>query len=332
MGRLSAAGTAGQAASGHASSSSTSSGAGHGEPRGRLRRWGGPPARRGRGRVAAARAGGAGDTIVHAVDGNNEVRVCVMTATELVQSAIERHEMAPTAAAALGRALMGTSMLAVGKEEGESVQTFFKSDGPLGNILCVADSSGNVKGRVGNSRAHVEPRASDGKLDVGGVLGRSGTLSVSRTLPWSKEPYTGVCELHNGEIAEDFAVYLAKSEQINSAIGLGVSMGRDAGVEAAAGYLVQVMPDCSDRTVEMLEVNVGSLSPPTELLSEGRSASDIANLILDGLSAKVVSEFTPTYGPCEKEALKVRDSERETTHSLTRSPTHSLTHSLRSGC
>ena len=251
------------------------------------------------------RAGRGNDVIVHAVDERNEVRVCVMTAAELVQDAIERHEMAPTAAAALGRALIGTSMMAVGKEDGETVQTFFKSDGILGNILCIADSAGNVKGRVGNSTAHVE--SIEGGLDVGGALGRQGTLSVSRTLPWSKEPYTGVCELHNGEISEDIAHYLVQSEQINSAIGIGVSFKpKEAAVEAAAGFLVTVMPDCSERTIEMLEVNVQSLSPPTQLINEGRSAEEIANLILDGLNCRVVSSFSPRYGPCEEGALKER--------------------------
>ena len=247
-----------------------------------------------------------GDTIVHAVDGKNEVRVCVITATKLVQSAVKRHDMAPTAAAALGRALMGTVMMATGREEGESLQTFFRGDGIIGNILCIADSDGNVKGRVGNAMAHLEPRKSDGKLDVGGIVG-SGTLSVSRTLPWSEEPYTGMVDLHNGEIAEDFAHYLSQSEQINSAIGLGVSLtSNEELVDVAGGFLVQVMPECSEETLAKLETNVEALPTPTQLMKDGKTAECISEIVLDGLNPKILNSFSPTYGPCDSSELRLR--------------------------
>lgn len=242
---------------------------------------------------------GEGDVLVRAVDKSNFVRVSCVCAGSLVQSALERHKMSPTAAAALGRGLMGTLLLVAGREEGESIQALFRGDGMLGSMLCLADSTGNVKGRVGNATAHNE------SLNVGDVMG-NGTLSVSRTLPFAKEPYTGTVELHNGEIGDDIAVYLAQSEQVHSAIGLGITLQPDAAVEHAAGFLVQVMPDCDESTLSKLEVNVDALPAPTELMKEGKSAEDIAHILLDGLEPRTVDTVVPQYGPCARGDLQNR--------------------------
>lgn len=136
------------------------------------------------------------DVLLRAVDASNSVRVSCVVARTLVQSAVSRHEMSPTAAAALGRGLMGTLLLISGREEGESVQALFRGDGSLGSMLVIADSGGNVKGRVGNPTAG----GSDGSLNVGAIVG-NGTLSVSRLLPFSKEPYTGTGARHEHAIA-----------------------------------------------------------------------------------------------------------------------------------
>jgi len=244
------------------------------------------------------------DKMVKASDGRNEVTVIALAGTNLVQEAVSRHGMSPTAAAALGRSLLGTTLLAAFREEGESVQVLFNGNGPLGNMLTIADSRGTVKGRVGNAVAHA-PLREDGKLNVGGVVGQ-GTLQVSRVLPFSKEPYAGTVELFSGEVAEDFAYYLAQSEQINSAIGLGVLLGKEAVVEAAAGYLVTILPHCSEETLSTVEKNLLKLPNPTTLMKEGRSVEEIAESVLEGLAPKVIDELEPEYGPCNKQSLKGR--------------------------
>lgn len=113
-------------------------------------------------------------------------------------------------------------------------------------------------------------------------------------------------ELTSGEIGEDIALYLAKSEQINSAMGLGVTLSPDAAVDAAAGFLVQVMPGCDEETLEKLEVNVDALPTPTQLMQAGKTAEDVASIVLDGLDPRIVDSVVPTYGPCVREDLQER--------------------------
>ena len=233
----------------------------------------------------------------------------VVQGTSLVQEACRRHNTAPTAGAALGRAVLGTLLMASFREEGEKTQVTFRGDGPLGNIQVIADANGRVKGKVGNPGCN-PPLRSDGKLNVGGALGR-GILAVVRSLPFTKQgwqtPYTGMVPLVSGEIAEDLASYLVESEQTQSALGLGVSIGRDLQVNAAGGFLVQVLPFAEDETIAQLEKNIVEAGSISRMLREGMNARDITERLLHGLGVSDPGfSMTPEYGPCEASELRDR--------------------------
>lgn len=195
------------------------------------------------------------------------------------------------------------------REEGEKTQVTFKGDGPLGGIQVIADATGQVKGKVGNPGCN-PPLRRDGKLNVGGAVGR-GILAVVRSLPFTKQgwqtPYTGMVPLVSGEIAEDLASYLVESEQTQSALGLGVSIGRDLQVDAAGGFLISVLPFAEDETLSQLEKNILEAGSMTSMLRQGMNARDITERLLAGIGVSDPGfSLTPKYGPCEASELRDR--------------------------
>jgi len=233
----------------------------------------------------------------------------VICGTSLVQEACQRHNTAPTASAALGRSLLGTVLIASFRKEGEKTQVTFRGDGPLGGIQVIADNAGMVKGKVGVPETNL-PLRPDGKLNVGAAVGR-GVLAVVRSLPFTEQgwqtPYTGMVPIVSGEVAEDLTSYLVESEQTQSALGLGVSIGRDLTVNAAGGFLIQVLPFAEDETIAQLEANIASMESVTNLLNDGATARDITKWLLKDLGASDPGfSLTPKYGPCEASALRDR--------------------------
>ena len=166
------------------------------------------------------------DEIIRAVTKDGFVKISAISARGVVERAREIHGLAPTAAAALGRTLCGASMLGeLMKEEDASLTIRVNGGGPIGSVIAVSDCDGNVRGYVTEPKTDL-PLRPDGKLNVGGAVGTDGMLTVSRDIGL-KEPYVGSTELVTGEIAEDLAQYMVESEQIPSAVGLGVLVDTD---------------------------------------------------------------------------------------------------------
>ena len=207
------------------------------------------------------------DEIVRAVTTDGFVKISAVTARAAVERAREIHALSPTASAALGRTLCGASMLGeLMKEDDASLTIRVNGGGAIGSVIAVSDSGGNVRGYVTNPQADL-PTRGDGKLDVGGLVGRDGMLTVSRDLGL-KEPYIGSVELVTGEIAEDLAQYMVESEQIPAAVGLGVLVDTDRSIKAAGGFIVQLMPGAPEELITKLEDNIFMMDQLTTVLDE----------------------------------------------------------------
>ena len=181
------------------------------------------------------------DHILRAITSDGLVQAAAISSRDLTERARQIHKTLPVATAALGRTLAGASMMGNAlKGHGASLTLQIKGSGPLGTILAVSDSDGNVRGYVTNPQTEL-PLRPDGKLDVGGAVGQEGSLTVIKDLHM-KEPYVGTVNLLGGEIAEDIAAYFVESEQIPTACALGVLIDRNQSVKAAGGYLIQLMP------------------------------------------------------------------------------------------
>ena len=233
------------------------------------------------------------DKIIRATAGDGFIKMAVITARDTVQRAREIHGCSPTAAAALGRTLCAASMLGeMMKEERGTLTIRINGGGPIGSIVAVSDSAGYVRGYVTNPAVDLPLRA-DGKLDVGGAVGRDGMLTVSRDIGL-KEPYIGSTELVSGEIAEDLTAYLLESEQVPSACAMGVLVDTDRTVKAAGGFIVQLMPGAPEELIGKLEDNIFMMDQLTTILDED-GAEAVFDQVLKGLEHHIVGEVPVGY-------------------------------------
>jgi molecular chaperone Hsp33 len=234
----------------------------------------------------------AGDLLLRALSGDGTLGVRAVTAPGLVSEAVTRQGASALAGAALGRALLGSVLLAAGGKDGETVELRLRGDGPLRSVLAMADGLGRARGTIGNPRAELPLR--DGQLDLEAGLG-AGELAVTRLRPGLLRPYTGVVPIVSGGIAKDLTLYLTESEQTPSAVGLGVLHAEDGRVEAACGFLVQALPGASEESLARAERNVGALGSPAELLRAGATLPDLVARLLDGLGSRLLDQRMPVF-------------------------------------
>ena len=206
--------------------------------------------------------------LIRAVTDDDMVKISVITARDIAERARQIHSLRPVGTAALGRTLCGASLLGEMMKEDDATLTIrIRGGGPIGSVVAVSDSAGNVRGCVQNPGVNLPVRERDGKLDVGGAVGTDGTLTVSRDLGL-KEPYVGSTALVSGEIAEDLAAYLTESDQVGSACGLGVLVDTDGSVKSAGGFIVQLMPFAPEEVTAALEENIFLMDQLTTILAE----------------------------------------------------------------
>lgn len=233
------------------------------------------------------------DEIIRAITADGFVKLSAITARAAVERARAIHGCAPTSAAALGRALCAASMLGeLMKEEDASLTIRINGGGPIGSVVAVSDHLGNMRGYVTNPQTELPLRA-DGKLDVGGAVGRNGMFTVSRDIGL-REPYIGSTELATGEIAEDLAGYLAESEQIPAACALGVLVDTDTSIRAAGGFIAQLMPGAPEELITRLEDNVFMMDQLTTILDED-GIDAVAAQVLRGMEYETVMRAGVEY-------------------------------------
>jgi molecular chaperone Hsp33 len=243
------------------------------------------------------------DHLVRATALEGRVRAFSIDATATVGELQRRHDTHPAVTAALGRTAMGAILLSAATlKEPEHVLTVeVRGDGPAGRILATADGRGRVRGLV--SRPHVHAESRNGKLNVSGVVGTSGYLSVTRDVGRG-EPYRGMVELVSGEIGEDLAYYLARSEQTPSGVGIGVFVTPDRAVEAAGGYLVQLLPGIPDDEVAALEQRAAALPHPTQLIRGGTTPEQVLEALFPEGVEVLDRQPVGFHCPCSRERFE----------------------------
>ncbi len=243
------------------------------------------------------------DRIIRATAGNGFVKMSAVSAKDMVERARTIHGCTPTATAALGRTLCAASLLGnMMKEEDASLTIRINGGGPIGSVIAVSDCDGYVRGYVANPKVEL-PLKANGKLDVGGAVGRNGMVTVSRDIGL-KEPYVGSTELVSGEIAEDLTAYLLESEQIPSACGLGVLVDTDMSVKSAGGFIVQLLPGAPDELIDRLEENIAMMDALTTILAED-GLETVFEQVLKGLEHHIVGEDEVGYRcKCSRERVE----------------------------
>lgn len=231
------------------------------------------------------------DHLIHGMAADGTIRVIAAVTTELVDEACGKHGTLPTASAALGRTLTGALLLGRSYKDLEYITLRFDCKGEIGAIVAEASAHGTVRGYVRNPLADA-PLNAHGKLDVRKIVG-DGMLHVIREAGYDiglmKEPYFGSVPIVSGEIAEDITHYLATSEQINSAVSLGIFIESEQGrVTASGGYLIQLMPGVEPETIAALERAISKAPPVTEMIRNGADAGEMMRLVLGDIPFEVL--------------------------------------------
>lgn len=243
------------------------------------------------------------DYIVKATAADAQIRAFACSTRKLVEEARKIHDLSPVVSAALGRLLSAGAMMGSMLKGDDDVLTLqIKGSGPIGGLTVTADSKARVKGTAINPQVMLPPSAA-GKLDVGRAVGE-GILSVIKDMGL-KEPYVGQTQIQTGEIAEDLTYYFATSEQIPSAVGLGVLMNRDNTVRQAGGFIIQLMPFADDTIIDGLENKLKSMDSVTKLLDDGNTPQQMLELLLGDFGIEFTEELeTSYYCDCSSERVE----------------------------
>ncbi|BBN97376.1 Hsp33 family molecular chaperone HslO [Sporolactobacillus terrae] len=240
------------------------------------------------------------DYFIKALACDGSLRVITSVTTETVNEAQKRHHTWPTATAALGRTITATMMMAVQEKGDEKVTVTIQGGGPIGAIVADADTNGRVRGYVTNPQVHFELNA-HGKLDVARAVGNNGFLSVVKDLGL-RENFTGRVPIVSGELGDDFTYYYARSEQIPSAVGVGVLVNPDQSVKASGGFIIQVLPGADDAAIDRLEERLKAIPPISKLIDAGHSPEQLLDDLFPDGDYKVLEKHGAAFHcGCSKE-------------------------------
>ena len=233
------------------------------------------------------------DKLIHGLAADATVRVMAATTTETVREVVRRHKTSPTASVALGRVLTGTLLLGSSLKEFDRLTVKIESEGSVEGIVAEAVADGKVRGYIKNPLADLPQRA-DGSFNVSGIVGK-GMFNVIRESGFDiglhRKPYVGSVPIETGEIAEDFAHYLMKSEQIPSAVLLGVLLQpEDPYVACAGGVMIQMLPTANPNVAVMIEDTILHAPSVTTAIKEGASPEDLLKMMLGVIDYEILGE------------------------------------------
>jgi molecular chaperone Hsp33 len=244
-----------------------------------------------------------GDYLIKATAFNGKVRAYSLVATDMVNEAVRRQGTWPTASAALGRAMMASTMMATMLKGDSKLTVKIEGQGPIGKIIIDANTKGETRGYVTNPQTHFELN-SQGKLDVARAVGTNGYLSVVKDLGL-KDHFTGSVPLVSGELGEDFTYYFASSEQTPSSVGVGVLVNPDNTILAAGGFIIQLMPGADNVIVELIEKRLSTIPPISKLVEAGMPPEEMLQALLGDDNVKFLDKQQITFScKCSKERVE----------------------------
>jgi molecular chaperone Hsp33 len=241
------------------------------------------------------------DHMVRVVSSDGLLRGAIAVTTQLVTDICARQQTDLTATVALGRLLTGGALMGCLLKGQQRLALMVEGSGPLGRMSVEADAAGRIRGTVRNPVAGLPPK--DDRFDVAGAIGKAGFLHVWKDLGL-KAPYQSMVQLQTSEVGDDLAWYLTSSEQVPSAIGLGVELDATGAVAVAGGFLVQALPPGDEDQVSSLVERIGGLPPLTSMLRQGMAISDILKEIFGDVNFLVQQETPLSFHcPCSREYI-----------------------------
>lgn len=233
--------------------------------------------------------------LVRMISEDGTLYCLALDSTEMVKEMQSIHNTSKVCSAALGRLITGASMMGVLlKGEKDTLTLKMSGGGPASPVVAVANSKGQVKGYIGDSRVNL-PLNNKGKLDVSGAIGKNGFLTVIKDLGM-KEPYCAQTPILSGEVAEDITAYYATSEQTPTVCALGVLVDpQSEEVLLAGGFLIQLLPTAGDDTISLVEKSLEGIKPVTTMLAEGLTPEEICKSVLSEFSMQLLDTQAVEY-------------------------------------
>lgn len=240
------------------------------------------------------------DYLVKALAFDGTIRAYAVRSTETIAEAQRRHHIWPTTTAALGRTMTAGVMMGAMLKGEDKLTIKVEGGGPAGPMIVDANAHGEVRGYVANPQTHFDLNA-QGKLDVQRAVGTDGMLTVVKDLGL-RDFFTGQVPIVSGEIGEDFTEYFVVSEQVPSAVGLGVLVNPDNTVKAAGGFIIQVMPGATEETIAVLEKRVSTVEPISKLIARGLTPEEILNEVLGAENVDILDRMDVSFScNCSRE-------------------------------
>ncbi|MBM7646443.1 molecular chaperone Hsp33 [Scopulibacillus daqui] len=242
------------------------------------------------------------DYLIKALAYDGQIRAMTILTTDMVNEAQRRHQTWPTASAALGRSMTAATMMGAQLKGEEKITVTIEGGGPIGAIIVDANAKGETRGYVSHPQVHFELNK-QGKLDVARAVGTNGFLSVVKDLGL-KENFTGRVPIVSGEIGDDFTYYFARSEQVPSAVGVGVLVNPDNSIKASGGFLIQVLPGASDTLIDKIEQRLTEIPPISKLIESGQTPEDLLDTLFGEGHYKVIDKMPVKFKcQCSKEKI-----------------------------
>lgn len=243
------------------------------------------------------------DYLVKALGYNGQVRAYAVSTTDTVSEAQRRHYTWPTASAALGRAMTAGVMMGAMMKGEQKLTIKIEGGGPIGSILVDANANGEVRGYVSNPQTHFDLNE-QGKLDVRRAVGTDGMLTVVKDIGL-KDHFTGQTPIISGELGDDFTYYLVTSEQVPSSVGVGVLVNPDNTIQAAGGFILQLLPGTEEETITAIEERLKTIAPISKLIQSGLTPEDILEELLGKGNVKILEKMPVSFVcQCSRERIE----------------------------
>lgn len=232
------------------------------------------------------------------------LRASAVDATEVVAHMQQLHNSYPVATSGVGKAIVGSLLLASQLKDKQQIGLLFRGNGPLKSIYAEATFEGNVRAYTPNPQ--FQPVSYEGGLKLSEALG-NGTLTVARHTPFQKQPFNGMVELVSGEIGDDIAHYLHQSHQIRSIVSLGIYLDQHGKVMKAGGLIIEVMPGVEEAVVDLLQLNADDFRPSvSKILRDGGAPIDLIRPYMTGIDfTQIEHDYEINYFcPCSPERVQ----------------------------
>jgi molecular chaperone Hsp33 len=233
------------------------------------------------------------------------IRASALVCTDVLNELRTRQETSPMSTLALGRTLIGATLLASRLKEEQAVAVQVRCEGTMGMAFAQASYECGVRAYIAEPQLPMSVER--GKLYLPPHVG-SGTLSVSTFIKGAAQPQVSQVLLQTGEITEDIAHYIRTSLQLPCVIMSGILLGSEGVVTSSGGLFIEMMPGHTEEHISLVERCMQVVGSISEVLANDVSGEEILKLFFLGVPGKIWEHPYPVEISCSCSRSKVTSS------------------------